>query len=123
MSIIYERVMELCKKKTITKTQLEHECGFSQNSINKWESRSYPAADKLLKVADYFGVSVDYLLGRDKVAEENAILANKVDFDIAKNYGADYIEKIYKELDEKQKVFVISWLVGYAKSQGIQIKI
>ena len=121
MSVIYKRVMDLCKERNITKTLLEHECGFSQNSINKWESRSYPAADKLMKVADYFGVSVDYLLGRDSAVEENALLADKVDFDIAKNYGVDYLEKIYKELDEKQKLYVISWIVGYAKSQGVKI--
>lgn len=60
---LYETVMLLCSENGITKTKLERDCGFSQNSINKWAAQS-PSADKLAKVADYFGVSVDYLLGR-----------------------------------------------------------
>lgn len=55
--------MLLCSENGITKTKLERDCGFSQNSINKWAAQS-PSADKLAKVADYFGVSVDYLLGK-----------------------------------------------------------
>lgn len=60
---LYDTVMLLCSENGITKTKLERDCGFSQNSINKWAAQS-PSADKLAKVADYFGVSVDYLLGK-----------------------------------------------------------
>lgn len=56
-------VLQLCQEKGITKTQLERECGFSQNSINKWATQS-PSADKLIKVSERLGVSVDYLLGK-----------------------------------------------------------
>lgn len=58
---IYERVMKLCSERNIDKTTLEKACGFSQNSINKWKS-SMPSIDKIIKVANYFGVTVDYLL-------------------------------------------------------------
>lgn len=60
---LYEKVMLLCQQNGITKTKLERDCGFSQNSINKWVSQS-PSTDKILKIADYFNVSVDYLLGK-----------------------------------------------------------
>lgn len=61
---LYDTILYLCSKNGITKTQLERDCGFSQNSINKWATKS-PSSEKLSKVADYFDVSVDYLLGKN----------------------------------------------------------
>ncbi len=43
--------------------ELESRLGFGKNSLYRWKT-SYPASDKLQKVADYFNVSTDYLLGR-----------------------------------------------------------
>lgn len=59
---IYEKVMSLCNEHGIDKTKLEQQCGFSQNSLNKWR-KSFPSADKIIKVARFFNVSADYLLG------------------------------------------------------------
>lgn len=58
---IYERILELCTKNATTKTAVENACGFSQNSINKWQASS-PTVDKVIKVARLFHVSTDYLL-------------------------------------------------------------
>lgn len=67
---LYERVIFLCSKKNITKTQLEKELGFSQNSINKWKS-SMPSMAKIQSVANYFNVSAEYLLfGTEKPSYE-----------------------------------------------------
>ena len=47
----------------ISVAELERTLGFGNGSISKWNKQS-PSVDKLNKVADYFDVSVDYLLGR-----------------------------------------------------------
>lgn len=39
------------------------ELGLGKNSITRWDENK-PSVDRVQKVADYFGVSVDYLLGR-----------------------------------------------------------
>jgi hypothetical protein len=44
--------------------QLEVELGLGNGTISRWRSSS-PNTDKLQKIADYFNVSMDYLLGRD----------------------------------------------------------
>jgi transcriptional regulator with XRE-family HTH domain len=44
---------------------LERKMDFGNGTIRRWDTTT-PSGDKLLKVADYFNVSVDYLLGRDK---------------------------------------------------------
>lgn len=61
-SIIYQRIKALCSERGITVTRLETLMGYSQSTIGKWRS-AMPTADKLIKVAQYFGVSMDYLVG------------------------------------------------------------
>ena len=59
---IVNRVRILAAERGVSLAQFERECGFSKNSVVKWD-RNMPGGDKLLKAAKYFGVSVDYLLG------------------------------------------------------------
>ena len=56
-------IKDLAVKKKISVAELERTLGFGNGSISKWNKQS-PSVDKLNKVADYFDVSVDYLLGR-----------------------------------------------------------
>lgn len=61
------RLRELRKEKGLTTTELGEIIGCSNPTITNYE-RGYrkPDPETLLKLADYFGVSVDYLLGRDE---------------------------------------------------------
>ncbi|NMP58575.1 helix-turn-helix domain-containing protein [Enterococcus mundtii] len=60
---LYERIYELSKKQGISVFDLADRLDLSRNSIYSWK-KSSPKAETLQKVADYFDVSVDYLLGR-----------------------------------------------------------
>ena len=60
--MLYEAIKKLCERDKIRITQLERACGFANATVRKWETSS-PSVEKLKKVADYFHVSVDYLLG------------------------------------------------------------
>ncbi|MBQ8302768.1 MAG: helix-turn-helix transcriptional regulator [Clostridia bacterium] len=66
-SIVYERIKRLCAKKGITIAKLESDLGFGNASIKKWEKMSSPSIDKVVKVATYFDVSIDYLMGRSDI--------------------------------------------------------
>lgn len=67
-SIIFTRIKELCEKRGISINKLESEVGMSQYSITRWKSSNSPTVDKLLRVAQYFRVSLDYLVGQADVA-------------------------------------------------------
>lgn len=54
----------LRKEKKVTQEQLATYLGVSPQAVSKWENGSYPEGDLLPKIADYFGVSIDYLYGR-----------------------------------------------------------
>lgn len=62
---LVQRIRNLCNSKNMTFAELERVLGFSNGQIRRWET-SKPGIDKIQKVADYFDVSVDYLLGREK---------------------------------------------------------
>ena len=71
---VYERIESLRKERKISQGNLEKELGFSNGSISKWKT-SMPKPERLQKIADYFGVSVDYLMtGKEKEGGERYYL-------------------------------------------------
>lgn len=60
---VYNLIKELAVQHNISIAQLERTLDLSNGSISKWNN-SHPNSDPLKKVADYFDVSTDYLLGR-----------------------------------------------------------
>lgn len=59
---IYERIKELARVKKISIRELEKQLGFSNGTIRNWINSTN--SQSLEKVANYFNVSTDYLLGR-----------------------------------------------------------
>ncbi|CAK1255039.1 helix-turn-helix transcriptional regulator [Fructobacillus cardui] len=59
---IYQRVKGLANNR-ISIRELEHQLGFPNGTIQKWDDNAN--SQKLKKVANYFQVSTDYLLGND----------------------------------------------------------
>ena len=59
----FDRVKELADSQKISIAEIEEKLGFGRNSLYSWKKK-IPNGASLEKVADYFGVSVDYLLGR-----------------------------------------------------------
>lgn len=62
------RLKKLRKDKKITQLQLAIELNMSQNTISRYETGERQAGyDELIKIADYFDVSIDYLLERTNI--------------------------------------------------------
>lgn len=59
-----ERIKQLRIEEGITQTQLANELNMSQSSIAYWEAgKKVPNANAIIALAQYFGVTTDYLLG------------------------------------------------------------
>lgn len=81
--MLSERLQRICDAKNISFNQLERECGLSNGSLKKWKT-STPSVDKVKTVADYFGVSVDFLLtGREAMLTESD--SEKISYNCTKN--------------------------------------
>lgn len=79
---LYEIVRSLCQEKGITIAALERTLDFGNGTIRKWGA-TIPSGDRLSKVADYFNVSVDFLLGRENRSREESL--DGVYFSLAKD--------------------------------------
>lgn len=59
----FDRLKKLCDEQGISVNILEERIGIGKNSLYSWKN-NIPKGSNLIKVADYFDVSTDYLLGR-----------------------------------------------------------
>ena len=68
------RLREIRKLSGLTMKELGIRIGVSESAISQYETgKRQPDYETLLKIADYFGVSVDYLLGKDEKAEDSEL--------------------------------------------------
>lgn len=75
-NLLKARVEELCRKKGITINKLEKDIPIiKQGTIKGWDQHM-PSIDRVAAVADYFGVTVDYLCGYegDQVKDINRLM-------------------------------------------------
>lgn len=91
-------------KKSISQQQLAETIGFSQQSINKYENHKIePDIATLIKLADFFETSVDYLVGHtdiDHVIEP----VHRYDLSEEEALLIDH----YRRLSKKQKAAVLA---------------
>lgn len=63
MFLAFDRIKELAENQKISLNNLEDKLGYSTNYLYSLK-KGNPKSDRLQEIADYFGVSMDYLLGR-----------------------------------------------------------
>lgn len=64
------RLKELRKRRNISQIKLAMDLNMSQNSISRYETGAHEADYKtLIALADYFDVSIDYMLGRTDIPD------------------------------------------------------
>lgn len=80
MSLL-ENIKVLSAQRNITIAELERKLNLSQGSIRKWSTIN-PGIDKVQMVADYFQVSIDELMDRNKKTVDNNILAAHIADDV-----------------------------------------
>lgn len=95
---MYEIFERLCKEKGVTAYRVCKETGLTTATISNWKAGRYtPKQEKMQKIADYFGVSLVYLMtGKDEKPPEPQ-LTPRDKRDIAKD-----LESIMKKLSDKE---------------------
>lgn len=82
--MFYDIFVELCAKKGVKPTRAALDMGLSKATPTLWKNKGYtPRGDIINKVAAYFGVSVDYLLGneeKEKPTAEKAVSDEELKF-------------------------------------------
>lgn len=80
----YEIIKQLCDEHGIALTALEKELGFGRGSLGKLKSGG-TSAKRLQKIADYFGVPINYLMSGEASVKISNLLSTKDERDIAKD--------------------------------------
>ncbi|PZO95417.1 MAG: XRE family transcriptional regulator [Streptococcus pyogenes] len=73
MFLTFERIKELAKKQGLSLNALEEKLGYSKNTLYSLKKQK-ASTERMQEIADYFNVSLDYLLGRTdnpKIADSN----------------------------------------------------
>ena len=117
---MYEIFLKLLKEHGVTAYKVGKDTGIGSSTFTDWKNgRSAPKQEKLQKIADYFGVSIDYLLNGDekdapeqyyiddqtaKIAQE--LLENKelkMLMDVSKNAKPERLLAYYNMIKELEK--------------------
>ena len=87
---MYEVFEQLLQKHNITAYKVAKEAGVTQTALSNWKSgRSTPTTKTLKKIADYFGVTVDYLMtGKEEQKEKTVELTARDERDISKDLNS-----------------------------------
>lgn len=101
-SLKLDNLKLLREKKNITQLKLSMDIDVSQELISQYElGKSLPTINNLLKLADYFNCSTDYLLGRTATdLPVNALIMNKQNIEYA-----NIINKYDSLIEEDKKYF------------------
>lgn len=64
--MFWEIFYKLCVKKNVSPNAVAKEINVSNSTTTKWKNGTMPNGEILIKLADYFDVSIDYLIGRSE---------------------------------------------------------
>ncbi|MEK4695567.1 helix-turn-helix domain-containing protein [Bacillus sp. FSL M8-0063] len=110
--MIGEKIKELRKNSKITQEQLGNAIGVSKMAISYFEKgKKSPGRESIEKIADYFGVTTDYLLGRstdDRLTEEQDKNATEI---------GKKIENLITKLSEEEQKKAWEQLEMYVQYQ------
>ena len=84
---MYEIFEQLLQKYGVTAYKVAKETGITQSTLSDWKrGRSTPRTENMKKIADYFGVTVDYLMtGKEESNEKEPTFTSRDERDIAKD--------------------------------------
>ncbi len=100
--MFWDILVSLCVEHNITPSALTKELSIAKGVVTKWKNGSVPHHTTLLKIANYFDVSVEYLKGEEK--EKNP------------DKNTEFME-LYSKLTDEQKKLVVAQMKGIILNQ------
>ena len=113
------RIAELRKEKRMNQISLAMKLNVSQKMISAYENgKNEPSIDLLMRMADLFNVSTDYLIGYSDSRSPGHQISDTFYTDLSKNE----LMRIYDKLSDKNKSLVQGYILGLFASQEPEMK-
>ena len=102
ISEFYKRLRDLCEERSMTVNELVKILDLSSGSPTAWKNGAVPRNATLAKIADYFGVTTNYLLGKENKKAPTATGERSVSDDDIKfalfGGGGEITDAMYDEV-------------------------
>jgi transcriptional regulator with XRE-family HTH domain len=96
---------ELCLKRGEAPNTVAKKLDIASGTVSEWKKGRVPQNSTLKKLADYFGVSVEYMLGKEKnvveqtVLDENTVMYRYNGKSYIKHFSKDQMEALHLVID------------------------
>ena len=97
--MFYERFITLCKAKNVRPTAVAEAIGLSRTNASFWKKGSVPSTTNIQKLADYFGVPIDYLIETNKTASTNTYDIQELISDAELEAGKIMLDELIKAME------------------------
>lgn len=81
-----EKIYKLRKQHDLSQEQLASKLGVSRQTVSKWEMGTSPDLDNVVKIADFFACSLDYLMRADRTEINGKTDTKKQAFSLAESW-------------------------------------
>lgn len=106
--MFYEKFLELCVSSGKSPSTAAQEAGFSNAAATDWKNGSKPRKSNLLKLANYFGVPVEYFNGETTAGTEKAPASGT-------DTEAKYMMELFNQLDGEDRKKAVAYLLALSQ--------
>lgn len=127
------RLKELREQRHLYQKDIATMLDIAVSTYSYWEKGTYePDQKSLAKLADFFGVSVDYLLGRESSKNEKSPTVRDAQSDIVENFVKEFGDlfsdetfvkyaRLYKMMNAAQRLMILGVIIGHLENAGISV--
>lgn len=127
-----KNLSKLRKQNGISQAKLGKDIGLARNTICQYESGNRsPDISTLIKIADYFNVSMDYLWGRD---EKKYLPVKRPEYALSETFAKEYADlltdksfinttKIFHSITIEQRNMLYGYILGLMDKMQIKLTI
>ena len=123
------KIAEMRKKIGLTQSKLSTAVGVSRSTLAMYETnKSEPDFKTISKLADFFGVSVDYLLGREEKSPAAQDAQPGYVDEFVRDFGDLFADEtfrkyatLYKMMNAAQRLLILGMIIGQMEKAGIAV--
>lgn len=101
MTRFFDQYKKICAERGISPNGAAKEIGLPSSSVTHWKDGAIPRIKTVQKIADYFGVTTDYLLGYTGIKEKPTLNESELDLNGLSAVKRDFINVVLDLNDDQ----------------------